>query len=71
MSPGFSRLVGDSICHKNYDPDDDAGPGGGDDVNEVHTGYIIYHTHEIIFFYIMQELLMDYDQTERPPPHGE
>ena len=45
MSPGFSRLVGDSICHKNYDPDDDAGPGGGDDVNEVHTGYIIYYAH--------------------------
>ena len=38
MSPGFLRLVGDSICHKNYDPDDDAEPCG-DDVNEVHTGY--------------------------------
>ena len=44
MSPGFSRLVGDSICHKNYDPDDDAEPDG-DDVNEVFTGYIIYYTH--------------------------
>ena len=46
MSPGFSRLVGYSICHKNYDPDDDAEPGG-DDVNEVHTGYIIYHAHKL------------------------
>ena len=45
MSPGFLRLVGDSICHKNYDPDDDAEPGGDDDVNEVHAGYMIYYTH--------------------------
>ena len=42
MSPGFSRLVGNSICHENYDPEDYAGPGVGDDVNEVHTGYILH-----------------------------
>ena len=41
MSPGFLRLVGYSICQKNYDPDDDAEPCG-DDVNEVYTGYIIH-----------------------------